>query len=120
MKFVNRRRELQQLDDFLARRRAGLLVLYGQRRVGKTSLVSHWLDQLAARHELAPQNVLFWTATAQSAASQLRDFSQALMALDTRLTIPPASDFSFPTWEAALGYLSDLASLRQPNAPLVV
>ncbi len=120
IRFINRRRELQQLDEFLARERAGLLVLYGRRRVGKTSLVSRWLDQLAAGQELAPQNVLFWTATAQSAASQLRDFSQALMALDIRLTVPPTPEFSFPTWEAALGYLADLANQRQPNAPLVV
>lgn len=120
MRFVNRRRELQQLDEFLARKRSGLLVLYGRRRVGKTSLVSHWLDQLTIRQELAPENVLFWTATAQSAASQLRDFSQALMALDTRLTVPPTAEFSFPTWEAALGYLADLANLRQANTPLVI
>ena len=120
MRFVDRHRELQELDDFLAQKRAGLMVLYGRRRVGKTSLVSHWLDGLAASHQLTPQNVLFWTATAQSAASQLRDFSQALMALDTRLTAPPTPEFAFPTWDAALGYLADLANLRQPNAPLVV
>ena len=120
MRFVGRRRELHQLDEFLAQKRAGLMVLYGRRRVGKTSLVSHWLDRLAASHQLTPQNVIFWTATAQSAASQLRDFSQALMALDTRLVVPPTPEFAFPTWDAALGYLADLANLRQPNAPLVV
>lgn len=115
MKFVDRRLELKQLEAFYRREKAGLLVLYGRRRVGKTSLLSHWLEQ-----QTTPQQTLFWTATTQGIQYQLRDFSQALMGLDPRLSHAPTPDFTFPTWDAAFGYLADLAALHTPRAPLVV
>ncbi len=112
MKFIDRRRELKQLEDFYQRKRAGLLILYGRRRIGKTSLLSHWIDQPAPKKQ-----VLFWTATTQGIQYQLRDFSQALMQRDPRLPNPPTPDFTFPTWDAAFNYLADLASLQ--SSPLV-
>lgn len=42
LKFVNRELELGELDG--AARRGGLLVVYGRRRVGKTRLLRHWLE----------------------------------------------------------------------------
>jgi hypothetical protein len=42
LKFVNRKRELHELDA--AARRGGLLVVYGRRRIGKTRLLRHWLQ----------------------------------------------------------------------------
>lgn len=41
LKFVNRRRELSELDAHA--RDGGLLAMYGRRRVGKTRLLTHWL-----------------------------------------------------------------------------
>lgn len=120
MKFVDRRRELKQLDDFYHRSVAGLLVLYGRRRVGKTSLLSHWLNQLTIRHKLSANQSLFWTATTQGSQYQLRDFSQAVIRLDLRLPTPPAPDFSFPNWETAFGYLADLATLHSAHDPFVI
>jgi len=119
MKFVDRQPELQQLNDFYRRGQAGLLVLYGRRRVGKTSLLSHWLDRLAANHRTTTANTLFWTATTQGITYQLRDFSQALLRMDPRLTTVPTPDFTLPNWDAAFGYLADLAALHSPTAPLV-
>lgn len=113
MKFVDRRRELKQLDDFYQRNQAGLLIVYGRRRVGKTSLLSHWLGQ-----STLSKPALFWTATTQGIQYQLRDFSQALMSLDPRLSNLPSTDFTFATWDAAFNYLADLATLH--SAPLVV
>jgi hypothetical protein len=40
--FVNRERELRELDT--AAERGGLLVVYGRRRVGKTRLLRQWLE----------------------------------------------------------------------------
>ncbi len=120
MKFVDRRRELKQLDDFYQRSQAGLLVVYGRRRVGKTSLLFQWLDDLTARQKLPTDNSLFWTATTQGSQYQLRDFSQAVIRLDPRLPTPPAPDFSFQAWDAAFGYLADLAALRPAAPPFVV
>jgi AAA+ ATPase superfamily predicted ATPase len=120
MKFFDRRRELKQLNDFYRRPRAGLLIIYGRRRVGKTSLLSHWLDQVAAQHKLPASTSLFWTATTQGIQYQLRDFSQAVIRLDPRLPAPPAPDYSFPTWDAAFGYLADLAAMQSAKSPFVV
>jgi hypothetical protein len=42
MDFVNRERELVALDEMWARPDSQFLVLYGRRRVGKTTLLIHW------------------------------------------------------------------------------
>lgn len=96
--FVGRTRELQVLDNLWESARATLLILYGRRRVGKTRLLTHWLQQ----HE---DRGLYWVAEPSSALSQLRSFSQALMNLmDPEADIP--SDFTFSTWELAFRQLS--------------
>lgn len=112
MRFVDRQLELQALDHLYGRRKAALMVLYGRRRVGKTSLLSHWLDQRNI------PNALFWTATTHGSAYQLRDFSQAVMRFDPRFGGPPTDDFSFRNWETALDHLAEIAPLSPE--PLVI
>ena len=115
MKFVDRRRELDTLNAFYRRKSAGLLVLYGRRRVGKTSLLSHWIETERLR-----DNALFWTATTYGSSVQLRDFSQALMRFDPRFGADMPADFSLPTWAAAFEYLASLAAQYTESTPLVV
>ena len=67
MKFVGRQREFQMLNRFYKTSQAGLLILYGRRRVGKTALLSTWLE----RQKIG--RTIFWTAPGQNAARQLRD-----------------------------------------------
>jgi AAA+ ATPase superfamily predicted ATPase len=100
MKFVGRKRELVALETFSQSQQAGLCILFGRRRVGKTRLLTYFLEgrQLA--------DSLYWTATTHSSAFQLRDFSQALMRYDPRFGRPPTEDFSFRDWEAALEHLA--------------
>lgn len=43
LRFVNRQHELRELDAHAAE--GGLLVVYGRRRVGKTRLLTHWLEK---------------------------------------------------------------------------
>lgn len=112
MKFIDRQPELGSLDDFYNSSTAGLFILYGRRRVGKTRLLSHWLD---SRHI---ENALYWTATTHGAPYQLRDFSEQLLRFDRRFQTPPAPDFSFRDWEAALEHLAELAEAT--TAPLMV
>ncbi|MGB4870618.1 MAG: ATP-binding protein [Candidatus Promineifilaceae bacterium] len=96
--FVGRSRELQVLNNLWGSSRAALLILYGRRRVGKTRLLTHWLQQ-------QPGRGLYWVAEPTSALSQLRSFSQALMLLmDPEAEVPP--DFTFSTWELAFRQLS--------------
>lgn len=96
--FVGRSRELELLENMWRSPKATLLILYGRRRVGKTRLLTHWLQQ-----ERKPG--LYWVAEPTSALSQLRSFSQALMAfIDPEADVPP--DFTFATWELALRQLA--------------
>lgn len=103
--FVGRSRELEVLDSLWASKRATLLILYGRRRVGKTRLLTHWLQQ----HTHAG---LYWVAEPASALTQLRSFSQALIAyVDPEAEIPP--DFTYATWEMALRQLAVYARERR-------
>ena len=105
MKFVGRQRELQTLESFYQSPEAGLLILYGRRRIGKTRLITHFLDS----NKETPN--FYWVATTHSESFQLRDFSQAIMRHDPRMAGPPTEDFTFPSWEAALEHLADVVEL---------
>lgn len=96
--FVGRSRELQVLDNLWQSERAALLILYGRRRVGKTRLLTHWLQQYDG-------DGFYWVAEPTSGLSQLRSFSQALMAfMDPETDVP--RDFTFSTWELAFRQLA--------------
>jgi AAA+ ATPase superfamily predicted ATPase len=96
--FVGRSRELEILDNLWHSSKAMLLILYGRRRVGKTRLLTHWLQQY-------PGAALYWVAEPTSSLAQLRSFSQALMNfMDPEIDVPP--DFTFSTWELALRQLA--------------
>ena len=101
MKFIGRKRELQALEHFYQTPEAGLLILFGRRRIGKTSLLTYFMEN---------RNIsggFYWMATTHNTAYQLRDFSQALFHYDSRFTSAPAPDFSFPDWDSALSHLAD-------------
>lgn len=110
--FVGRHIELQALDRFLHAPQAGLAILYGRRRVGKTALLEHWLSR-------GPREALYWTATMKGAAALLRDFSQAVLRGDPRFTAPILENFNFASWEAALDRLGDIAE-ASPGPYVVV
>lgn len=103
--FIGRSRELEVLDNLWESNKATLLILYGRRRVGKTRLLTHWLQQNNDRG-------LYWVAEPTSALSQLRSFSQALMNfMDPEAEIPP--DFTFSSWELAFRQLALFARTRR-------
>ena len=105
MDFIGRRRELQTLEGFLQAPGAGLLILYGRRRVGKTSLISHFIEQ----HDTP---CFYWVATTHNETYQLRDFSQTILKHDPRMSSPPSADYAFPGWEEALHHLAEIVSLQ--------
>ena len=109
MKFIDRQREMRALNTFYRSEGAGLFILFGRRRVGKTSLVSHFLESNSI------PNAFYWMATTHSAFYQLRDFSQALLRYDPRFAGPPTADFTFPSWEAALQHAAEM--VEQTGTP---
>jgi AAA+ ATPase superfamily predicted ATPase len=99
--FVGRTTELNLLDDLWARERATLLILYGRRRVGKTSLLTYWLQQSERR-------ALYWVAEPSSVLDQLRSFSQAIYNF-ANPQLPAPADFAFASWEQAWQQVALLA-----------
>lgn len=102
--FIGRHKELQLLDRLWESNQAELLVLYGRRRVGKTRLLTHWM-QANEGHGL------YWMAEPTSPADQLRSFSQALYNYSHPDEAPP--EFTYATWEQAFSQVSTLASNRR-------
>ena len=72
-KFVGRQRELDELNQVLAQGGAQFLLVYGRRRVGKTTLILRWAQQTG-------RPVIYWVATRDTPAQVRLGFTQALWA----------------------------------------
>jgi hypothetical protein len=107
--FIGRKRELELLQQAWESKRPELLILYGRRRVGKTRLLTHWIQTSQAR-------ALYWVAEPTSAFDQLRSFSQALYNF-ANPGLPAPENFSYASWAQAF---QQLASLAQPTRLAVV
>jgi len=96
--FVDRERELERLRAAWESGRAELLIVYGRRRVGKTTLL---------RHFLADRPHTYWVATMTADELLRRSFTEALW----RTAHPDGSapGFTYDDWVAALGSLADQA-----------
>jgi AAA+ ATPase superfamily predicted ATPase len=93
------------LDHLWKSSKAAFMILYGRRRVGKTRLLTHWLQRY-------DPDGLYWVAEPASALTQLRSFSQALLSFfDPEVEVPP--DFTFSTWDLALRQLALKAQERR-------
>ena len=104
--FVGRKQEIEALNRLWQHSEASFLVIYGRRRVGKTSLLTHWLQT----HDIS--HALYWVAQPSSAAEQLRQFSQALY----RFENPNGTQletFSYQSWEQALEQVARLAETKR-------
>lgn len=112
MDFIDRKHELDALDAFHKRKQAGMLLLYGRRRVGKTLLLDHWL---AARKI---NNAIFWTASTYSLPIQLRQLSQSLIQHSAKFASVLGEGYAFSSWEAVFEFMAQLAS--ELSEPLVV
>lgn len=104
--FVARHAEIIALNQYQQRDQATLLIMYGRRRVGKTSLLTHWLQSESIEH------ALYWVAQPTSAADQLRQFSQTLYQFANPETAP-LETFSYESWEQALEQVARLAARRR-------
>jgi AAA+ ATPase superfamily predicted ATPase len=69
-KFIGRQREIDDLNE-IARRGAQFILVYGRRRVGKTTLILHWAEQ-------TKRPVIYWAATRDTPAQVRLSFMRAL------------------------------------------
>ncbi|NLG99543.1 MAG: ATP-binding protein [Chloroflexi bacterium] len=98
--FIGRSRELGELARLYRSQKAQFLILYGRRRIGKTRLITHWIETTKPR-------ALFWVAEPTSSADQLRSFSQTIFRFETQ-SQPPA-DMTYGDWRTAFETLARLA-----------
>jgi len=99
MNFVNRTRELADLEDLWQRPGAQMVVVYGRRRTGKTTLLSKFLQDKPS---------LFWVADRFPATTLLGDFSRVLYAYQYP-DVPVDANFTYPSWETAFRTLAAIA-----------
>ncbi|MGN0361774.1 MAG: ATP-binding protein [Bilifractor sp.] len=104
---IGRKSELQRLEDMYNSSRFEFLVIYGRRRVGKTTI----LQEFAHKH-----NVIFFSAQEKNDALNLTDFSRIIQFHFDRHFIA-----SFPGWEEAFGYITGQSSSdRDTNRKTVI
>ena len=97
--FIGREKELKSLESVYEKDGFGMTVIYGRRRVGKSTLIKEFVKN---------KRVIFYTATKVGPERNLELFTkQVLNVLD-----PSISDASFPTVESVL----DLISTRMQDA----
>lgn len=100
--FIGRQRELAELHTLTTAAGAQFLILYGRRRVGKTTLLLHWA-------EASGYPFIYWVANQFSPAMQLRSFSQAIHQA-VQPNAPVAAEFTYPSWEMAFQQAARLAT----------
>lgn len=102
--FISRKRELEVLKEEWESTKASLMILYGRRRVGKSRLLTHWVEMSGAR-------ALYWVAEPTSLLDQLRSFSQALFNFEGPGTA--TEDFSYGSWQNALIQIARMAQEKR-------
>ena len=103
--FVGREHELNVMRRLYERRGFEMVVLYGRRRIGKTSLIEEFAKDKRA---------LFFTALQQSDLLNLRGFSAAIAEFYGQPSeMPP-----FATWQQAFGYIAKRE--QESSTPMIL
>lgn len=105
MDFIDRERELRDLSQFFRRPGAQMVILYGRRRIGKTTLVGHWLEKQVREKTRS----VYWVAHRSSSNILLKKFSRALQTILDDVT----GQMQFEDWEAAVGQMFSVARKKR-------
>ena len=93
-RFIDRQRDLADLNRLLARQGAQFLLVYGRRRVGKTTLLTHWAAENA-------DPFIYWVASRNTPTVLRQGLSDALWRWQNHTPHTGASAAErpiFPTW----------------------
>lgn len=101
--FVNRVSELARLDRWWNSEQSRLGVVWGRRRVGKTSLIRHFADGKAS---------VFHTGAGRGALAELAMLSRNVMALDHGSITRDLAARPFRDWDEAFDHCADWAKDR--------
>lgn len=111
MEFIGRHFELNYLDRQYAGPGASFCVVYGRRRIGKTRLLTHWL-------QTRDHPGFYWLATDSSPAAVLRSLSH-LVYQQVNGRTPAAADFTYHSWEELLREVARLGE-QEGQRPAVI
>jgi len=106
MKFVNRVKELRRLQNLVHSKTAGVAVLWGRRRVGKTRLLLEWTEK---------NRGVYFVADESSPAIQRKFFS---IAFDP--VFPGFSQVEYPDWNSLFLRLAHEATQARWRKPIVI
>lgn len=98
--FIGRERELKSLEAVYNKKGFGMTVIYGRRRVGKSTLIREFVKD---------KKVIFYTATKVGAERNLELFSKQVM----EVLDPAYSNVSFSSVESVLDVISAKADDRK-------
>ena len=101
--FIGREKELQSLERMYASDRFEFFIIYGQRRIGKTTLISEFIKEKSA---------IFMTAKEVNEQLNLQEFTEKI---ETYFYLRK-NTLNFLTWEDAFIYLAD----HTGDTPLLV
>ena len=104
--FVGRKQELESLERAYAKNGFQMAVIYGRRRVGKTSLIDEFVRD---------KPVLYFTAQQKTTRQNLELFSAAVYEAFSMSASLPA----FASWSDAFSFVVDQARSWQSDKPLV-
>nr|WP_027872283.1 ATP-binding protein [[Eubacterium] cellulosolvens] len=105
--FAGRERELNALETVYRKKGFGMTVIYGRRRIGKTTLI---------RQFISDKRAIFYTATKVGAERNLELFSRQVMDV-----IDPAySEVRFPSLESVLDILTEKVKNTDEKMVLVI
>lgn len=91
--FIGRERELESLNEFYSRDGIGMMVIYGRRRIGKSTLITEFVKD---------KKTIFYTATKVGKNRNLELFSKQV--IDSFM--PGMENISFQTTEAVFDYIN--------------
>jgi len=100
--FIGRERELADLNEMYMQEKFQLFVLYGRRRVGKTTLLNEFCKD---------KDTIFYSAEQSNNKLNLEKFSALVFQFYGETTLEP-----FSTWENALTYIDN----RQKDKRLIL
>lgn len=90
--FIGRERELASLKEFYDKNGIGMTVIYGRRRIGKSTLITEFVKD---------KKTIFYTATKVGKSRNLELFSKQVV----NLLMPGVQDISFNTTEAVFDFI---------------
>ncbi len=96
---IGREQEMEQLQKLSDSGSFEFLVMYGRRRVGKTTI----LQEFSRSHD-----VIFYSAQEKNDSLNLQDFSKSLQLHFDKQFIAP-----FTSWENALSYITNKTAERK-------